>query len=295
MSPGGPENGLRGGESSPRGRQETLGNARFGTLGSWPRRDPGTGRDRSRTASRTRPRRRSRCGAAGRRRRTVSAYREGGRTIVLIPARFTKAEERRWVDTMLGRLAGDRRRRPDDAELSARARALSSRYLADAARPTSVRWVGNQMSRWGSCTPADGTIRVSERLKGMPGTSSTTCFHELAHLLRPAHDREFWRLLAAYPRVERARGYLEGIAAAGSGPGRTTSRSTCSAPMCGSGRRGLRADDALLAPRQGATGSRHEPGQLIDVALRQAVHRPPRASSDSALTRGTAPGGAVAA
>jgi hypothetical protein len=38
--------------------------------------------------------------------------------------------------------------------------------------------------------------------------------HELAHLLRPAHDREFWRLLSTYPRVERARGYLEGVAAA---------------------------------------------------------------------------------
>ena len=153
---------------------------------------------------------------SGRRRRTVSAYREGGRTIVLIPARFTKAEERHWVDTMLGRLAaGDRRRRPDDAELSARARALSARYLADAARPSSVRWVGNQMSRWGSCTPADGTIRISERLKGMPGyVLDYVLLHELAHLLRPAHDREFWRLLAAYPRVERARGYLEGVAAA---------------------------------------------------------------------------------
>jgi predicted metal-dependent hydrolase len=141
---------------------------------------------------------------SGRRRRTVSAYREGGRTIVLIPARFTKAEERHWVDTMLGRLAaGDRRRRPDDAELSARARALSARYLADAARPRSVRWVGNQMSR------------VSERLKGMPGyVLDYVLLHELAHLLRPAHDREFWRLLGAYPRVERARGYLEGVAAA---------------------------------------------------------------------------------
>jgi len=153
---------------------------------------------------------------SGRRRRTVSAYREGGRTIVLIPARFTKAEERHWVDTMLGRLAaGDRRRRPDDAQLSARARALSARYLADTARPMSVRWVGNQMSRWGSCTPADGTIRVSERLKGMPGyVLDYVLLHELAHLLRPAHDREFWRLLSTYPRVERARGYLEGVAAA---------------------------------------------------------------------------------
>jgi predicted metal-dependent hydrolase len=154
---------------------------------------------------------------SGRRRRTVSAYREGGRTIVLIPARFTKAEERHWVNTMLGRLAaGDRRRRPDDSELSARARALSSRYLDGAARPTSVRWVGNQLSRWGSCTPADGTIRVSERLKGMPGyVLDYVLLHELAHLLRPAHDREFWRLLSAYPRVERARGYLEGVASAG--------------------------------------------------------------------------------
>jgi predicted metal-dependent hydrolase len=153
---------------------------------------------------------------SGRRRRTVSAYREGGRTIVLIPARFTKAEERHWVDTMLGRLAaGDRRRRPDDAQLSARALALSARYLSQAARPTSVRWVGNQMSRWGSCTPADGTIRVSERLKGMPGyVLDYVLLHELAHLLRPAHDREFWRLLSTYPRVERARGYLEGVAAA---------------------------------------------------------------------------------
>jgi YgjP-like, metallopeptidase domain len=153
---------------------------------------------------------------SGRRRRTVSAYREGGRTIVLIPARFTKAEERHWVNTMLGRLAaGDRRRRPDDVELSVRARALSARYLADAARPASVRWVGNQMSRWGSCTPADRTIRVSERLKGMPGyVLDYVLLHELAHLLRPAHDREFWRLLSTYPRVERARGYLEGVAAA---------------------------------------------------------------------------------
>ena len=44
----------------------------------------------------------------------MSAYREGGRTIVLIPARFTKAEEQQWVATMLEQLAkGDQRRRPE--------------------------------------------------------------------------------------------------------------------------------------------------------------------------------------
>ena len=34
--------------------------------------------------------------------------------------------------------------------------------------------------------------------------------HELAHLLVPGHGDDFWALLAAYPRCERARGFLEG-------------------------------------------------------------------------------------
>jgi predicted metal-dependent hydrolase len=150
-----------------------------------------------------------------RRRRTVSAYREGGRTIVLIPARFTQAQERLWVDTMLDRLAkGERRRRPSDGELQARADELSGRYLAGRARPSSIRWVTNQSNRWGSCTPHDGTIRISERVKGMPGyVLDYVVLHELAHLVQPGHDRRFWDLLAGYPRLERARGYLEGVAA----------------------------------------------------------------------------------
>ena len=65
-----------------------------------------------------------------RRRRTVSAYREGGRTIVLIPARFSVDEERTWVDAMLRKLAaGDKRRRPSDQQLLERATDLSRRYL----------------------------------------------------------------------------------------------------------------------------------------------------------------------
>jgi hypothetical protein len=37
--------------------------------------------------------------------------------------------------------------------------------------------------------------------------------HELTHLLKPGHGGEFWSLLESYPRTERARGYLEGVAA----------------------------------------------------------------------------------
>mgnify|MGYP001797826679 FL=1 len=63
-----------------------------------------------------------------RRRRTVSAYRDGGRTIVLIPSRFSADEERSWVEAMMRKLAaGDRRRRPSDQQLSERAASLSRR------------------------------------------------------------------------------------------------------------------------------------------------------------------------
>ena len=150
-----------------------------------------------------------------RRRRTVSAYREGGRTIVLIPARFSADEERTWVDAMMRRLAaGDKRRRPSDEQLLARAADLSGRYLGGLAKPLSIAWVTNQSSRWGSCTPSEGTIRISSRVKGMPAwVLDYVILHELTHLLQPGHGREFWSLLESYPRTERARGYLEGVAA----------------------------------------------------------------------------------
>ncbi|MGY4984259.1 M48 metallopeptidase family protein [Streptomyces nigrescens] len=153
---------------------------------------------------------------SSRRRRTVSAYREGDRTVVLIPARMSEAEERRWVTVMLDKLAAQESKRMlGDGELAERARRLSGQYLDGRARPASVRWVTNQNTRWGSCTPAEGSIRLSHRLQGMPEyVIDYVLLHELAHLLVPGHGPRFWRLLESYPRTERARGYLEGVVAA---------------------------------------------------------------------------------
>ncbi|MFD5318374.1 M48 family metallopeptidase [Streptomyces sp. NPDC127098] len=153
---------------------------------------------------------------SSRRRRTVSAYREGDRTIVLIPARMSVDEEQRWVSVMLDKLAAQEERRViDDDDLARRATELSERYLQGRARPDSVRWVTNQNSRWGSCTPALGSIRLSHRLQGMPEyVIDYVLLHELAHLLVPGHGDDFWRLLDRYPRTERARGFLEGVVAA---------------------------------------------------------------------------------
>lgn len=155
-----------------------------------------------------------------RRRRTVQAYVRDDTVVVLLPARMTKAEEKFWVAEMVGKLERqenkkDKRRKRGDDDLLARARRLSDRYLGGRARPDEVRWVGNQNDRWGSCTPAHRSIRLSDRLRDMPTwVSDYVLVHELAHLLEPGHGPEFWRLVAAYPKTERARGYLEGVCAA---------------------------------------------------------------------------------
>ena len=151
-----------------------------------------------------------------RRRRTVSAYRDGDRVVVMIPASLSRKEEAEWVETMLARLErSERRRRPSDVDLLKRARGLNDRYLGGLATPESVRWVDNQQSRWGSCTPGDRTIRLSARLQGMPSwVVDYVLVHELAHLLEAGHDDRFWSWVDRYPQAERAKGYLIGWSAA---------------------------------------------------------------------------------
>jgi predicted metal-dependent hydrolase len=156
---------------------------------------------------------------SARRTRTVSAYRDGERVIVMIPARFSRAEEAEWVARMVARLDGRsakrRQRNGGDELLARRARELSAEHLDGRAVPASIRWVDGMRTRWGSCTPADATIRISDRLQQMPAyVRDYVIFHELAHLLVPGHNGQFWALVARFPHTERARGYLEGISAA---------------------------------------------------------------------------------
>lgn len=155
-----------------------------------------------------------------RRRRTVSAYREGDRTVVLIPAQMSAGEEERWVRAMLDRLERrERRTALNEPDLARRALTLSAQYLDGRARPLSVRWVANQAARWGSCTPVDASIRISDRVRGLPEyVVDYVLLHELAHLLVPNHGPDFWALLESYPRTERARGFLEGYARSDGSP-----------------------------------------------------------------------------
>ena len=157
---------------------------------------------------------------SARRTRTVAAFWEDGTAVVAIPARFTAAQEREWVHRMLAKLhrqgerraAAGRRRPATDEALAAHAAQLSTKYLGGRSVPASVRWVSNQNSRWGSATPAEGTIRLSDKLRPMPQwVIDYVLLHELAHLLVASHNAAFWKLLEAYPETQRAKAFLEGV------------------------------------------------------------------------------------
>ena len=71
------------------------------------------------------------------------------------------------------------------------------------------------LSRWGSCTPGTGTIRISTRIAKFPDwVVDYVLVHELAHLEVADHSEAFWKVVRRYPKAERAIGYL--IAKSGS-------------------------------------------------------------------------------
>jgi predicted metal-dependent hydrolase len=101
----------------------------------------------------------------------------------------------------------------DDDGLQLRAQELNLRYFDGKLKWESIRWVTNQnKSRFGSCTPSNGTIRLSHRIANMPPfVIDYVIVHELAHLLEANHGPRFWRLVNRYPKTERARGYLMAV------------------------------------------------------------------------------------
>jgi predicted metal-dependent hydrolase len=148
---------------------------------------------------------------SARRTRTVSARLEDRRLIVSIPARMSRAEEAEWVDKMARRFEERARRGRLNAngELERRAQQLNRRFFAGRLTWEGICYVTNQGRRYGSCSIASRTIRLSDRLAEMPvWVLDYVIVHELAHLMVPDHSPAFWRLVSRYPLTERARGYL---------------------------------------------------------------------------------------
>ena len=140
-----------------------------------------------------------------RRRKTVQARQVGDVLLVSVPATLTRSEEEMWVSEMLRRV--QLRQSRGVIDLTERAQVLSAKFAL--ASPKEIRWVDNQRFRWGSCTPGDGTIRISSRLAKEPSwVLDYVIVHELAHLHVRGHGKAFWDLVDRYPLMERARGFL---------------------------------------------------------------------------------------
>ena len=148
---------------------------------------------------------------------------EGDTIVVTVPQRLPKRDRHAYADELVAKLVADRARsRPTDAALAERAAVLSRRFLDGRAVASAVTWSSRQRRRWGSCSLADGTIRISDLLKGVPGwVLDTVLLHELAHLIQPAHSAEFHELVNRHPRMADSDVFLAGYASASTEPGAT--------------------------------------------------------------------------
>ncbi len=151
-----------------------------------------------------------------RRKKNISAYRQGGRIVVSIPARMSKADERAMVPEMVAKIrAQEAAATISEERLATRVDELLSELAPEISlRPSSINWRGMR-ERWGSCTSTDRTIRISDRLKGSPDyVLDYVLFHEAIHLQFFDHGPEFKAILSRFPLEDQAEAYLSGYEAA---------------------------------------------------------------------------------
>jgi len=153
---------------------------------------------------------------SARRKRNISAYRQGGRIIVSIPARMSKADERAVVPEMIAKIRSQESdRTPSEERLMERTNELMTSLAPEiTARPASINW-RPMRERWGSCTSVDRTIRISDRLKLAPDYAlDYVLFHEAIHLEHFDHGSAFTEVLARFEESELASAFLDGYEAA---------------------------------------------------------------------------------
>ncbi len=179
------------------------------------------------------------------RKRSVSARLVEGVLELTVPSWLSDGEAKDFVDRMQARFA--RKRTHAASDLTKRAAVLATRY--DLPAPSSVRWVSNQNSRWGSCSIDDGSVRLSDRMIGMPEwVVDAVLVHELAHLVHADHGAAFKALEARYERQVEASAFLDGVVWAG---GQRPTSETPTDPegatqtACGAGH-----DESVVAPTQ---------------------------------------------
>ncbi|ASY13962.1 DUF45 domain-containing protein [Candidatus Nanopelagicus hibericus] len=148
-----------------------------------------------------------------RRRRGISAFRQGGVIEIHIPARMSRRQEIEIIPEMIAMvLRREARERKTDLQLMQIGVEQLATYLPEFdIYPASINW-RSMNERWGSCTTVDRTIRISDRLIGAPSyVLNYIIFHELIHLKVIAHDQEFNNYLSRFTDKDKAEAFLEGF------------------------------------------------------------------------------------
>jgi hypothetical protein len=150
---------------------------------------------------------------SNKRKRTVSAAREGNKTVLNVPHRMSIADIEQLARDLIERMdKRDPRAYFSDEELFKRATELSEKYLFSKAEPKSVAWSNKLTSTWGICTPLEATIRITSRLQGMPQyVLDYVLLHELIHLVINDHGKDFDSFMKTFEKKERAEGYLDAL------------------------------------------------------------------------------------
>jgi len=145
------------------------------------------------------------------RKKTIQAKLIGETLVVYLPCGMHMEEERKIIDKMKKKIENKRLNRNinNDDYLIKRFAQFNNRYFRGTLRVNSIEFVTNQERCNGSCTPVNGTIRLSHKLFGMPKwVIDYVLMHEMSHLLHPDHSKAFWEKVSEYKYSERARGFL---------------------------------------------------------------------------------------
>ncbi|GFO97457.1 metal-dependent hydrolase [groundwater metagenome] len=145
------------------------------------------------------------------RKKTIQAKMVGETLIIYLPLGMHREEERKLIERMKQKIENKRLKTHinKDDYLKKRFDEFNYRYFQGTLRVNSIEFVINQERKRGSCTPANGTIRISHKLLDVPKwVLDYVIMHEMSHLLHPNHSRAFWTKVGEYKYTERARGFL---------------------------------------------------------------------------------------
>lgn len=154
---------------------------------------------------------------SSRRQKTIAARVVGEIIEITVPKGVPEAELQPHIDRLRARIERRIAResamaKKGDDYLERRAKYLNRKYFGGTLTWHGICYSDRQEKRHGSCTPVDGTIRISTAMKDMPRwVEDYVIVHEMAHLLEPNHGRRFKAIAARYPLGERARGYLMAV------------------------------------------------------------------------------------